>query len=727
MTNPSDDGNDFSDEPGDLPSLFRKLVGASASDEAVLSISEHFSSMPASDDGIDLYSKLPPVGDPNRHEKLLDVLFADVAIRRHLGTELSVHQYLRKYPELKREEVLNAFEAMGEKTGPPQKSNIHGGSFRTPTANSMLRPVGEYKLVKQLGAGGFGEVWLADAPGGVPVAIKIIKRPIDDYTARQEHQALLLVKGLSHPCLVQTQAYWVLDDRLVIAMELCEQNLRQRLKECQAKGLPGVPKKELLKCFRSGAEALDHLHANRVHHRDIKPENLMLHHGHLKIADFGLAFLYDAEASMMTAPEAGTGRYMAPEVWNRKLSKHSDQYSLALAYAELRLGRPIITGKGTVEFMKQHLEQEPNLDGLPMDEADVVRQALAKNPHDRFESCEAFIDALQATEKVESTPTKRWVIPMLAGSLIIVLGAFAYTKWYGTDRSLIAAVVPKFPPGTEPVGKEKAPDRSEVPWYRTIKVVKGGAEVHFVFVVPAANAMAPFYISQTKITNGVVKRAYKDPDFQERLKKWQERVPPKLAAKCFRKDWEKGGMDGEGKDVGVANDRLPAMRITAAEAAVIAEWLGGKLPDPKQWEAAAGIDERQFSPFELPAEKVARNRTNGPAEAGSFPEDLSRHGVFDVAGNGQEWTRTFFDNGASIHDATRLESITSSVTAESASMLMRGFSYFGDMSKNEVLKRVKNTSGFGTMSWTDDQIQDVGFRVVIEPAISPRGGSREQE
>jgi formylglycine-generating enzyme required for sulfatase activity len=710
-TNSSNDETNFSDEPGDLPSLFRKLVGASVSDEAVLSISEHFSSMAQSDDGIDLYSKLPPVGDPARHEKLLDLLFADVAIRRHLGTELSIHQYLRKYPELKREEVLGAFEAMGEQAGPPQKSNIH--SFKTPTANSMLRPVGEYKLLKQLGVGGFGEVWLADAPGGVPVAVKIIKRPIDDYTARQEHQALLLVKGLSHPCLVQTQAYWVLDDRLVIAMELCEQNLRQRLKECQALGLPGVPKKELLKCFRSAAEALDHLHTNRVHHRDIKPENLLLHHGHLKIADFGLAFLYDGEASMMTAPEAGTGRYMAPEVWNRKLSKHSDQYSLALAYAELRLGRPIITGKGTVEFMKQHLEQEPNLDGLPMDEADIVRQALAKNPHDRFESCAAFMDALEATEKPEATRTKRWVVPMLAGALIIVLGAFAYSQWYGTNRSLVATVVPKFPTGTEPVGKDSVNDRSKVPWYRTVRVVKAGAEVAFAYVAPTATEVAPFYISQTKITNGVMKAAFNDPEFKDRLKAWKELVGPNLEKACFPNVWEKGGADGEGKDIGSNNDQLPAFRMTAAEAAVVAEWLGGKLPTPNQWKAAAGIDGGHLGPFQLPPEKVARNQSGGPANVKAFPEDLSVHGVFDVAGNGREWTRIFVDGEKSLHDRESVRNVIAKQGAE-ASITLRGFEYLGEIPPPTVLKRVTTNQGYGTFAWADPQ-PDIGFRVVIDP------------
>ena len=71
----SDDFSDISDEPGGVVhSLFRKLVGDSPSDEAVSSISQKYSSMAKSDEGLDLYSKLPPVGDPNRKEQLLDML-----------------------------------------------------------------------------------------------------------------------------------------------------------------------------------------------------------------------------------------------------------------------------------------------------------------------------------------------------------------------------------------------------------------------------------------------------------------------------------------------------------------------------------------------------------------------------------------------------------------------------------------------------------------------------
>jgi formylglycine-generating enzyme required for sulfatase activity len=729
----ADDESRLSDSGGGgVKSLLRELVGNSVSDEVLNSISEQFSSLQQSaskhsaskeqsDQGLDLYSNLPPVGDPSRKEKLLDMLFADIAIRRHLGTELSIHQYLRRYPELQREEVLSAFDAVGgQKSAGGGASNIHE-SLPALTASSALKTMGEYKLVKQLGQGGFGEVWLAEAPGGVPAAVKIIKRPIDDYTARQEHQALLLVKGLSHPFLVQTQAYWILDDRLVIAMEVCEQNLRQRLKQCQAEGLKGVPKKELLHCFRQAAEALDYLHKHRVHHRDIKPENMLLHHGHVKVADFGLAFMYDGEASMMTAPEAGTGRYMAPEVWNRKLSKHSDQYSLALAYAELRLGRPIITGKGTVEFMRQHINQEPNLDGLAMDEADAVRQALAKSPHDRFESCIAFIEALEATEKKETQKKNRWLVPTLSVAFAAVTVGLVWSQWFGGGGSTTAqvAIQPWLPSGFE-VGQGRVivTDGSERPWHHLIQKKAGKTTVNFVFVEPTVGGVQPFYISQTKITNGMVKAAYADADFQKRLEKWKAKVGPELAPKCFPQGWSKGGIrktsDNKAEDVGSDDDEHPALRITAAEAAVVAEWLGGELPTVQQWDAVAGLDGDEFTPFMLPKGEVSRFSENGPMRVGTKIKDVS-HGVWDVAGNGTEWTRKFTEQAdLSIHDERLGKMLEERRIKKDANIPLRGFSYADTRAVASMQSVLKTKSGFGRVSWTSAD-PNIGFRVVVEP------------
>src|SRR5439155_12305004 len=111
--------------------------------------------------------------------------------------------------------------------------------------------------------------------------------------AKRELESLELVKKLRHPFLLQTQAFWQFEDRLTIVMELADGSLRDRLKECKAAGLPTIPDAELLSYFREAAEALDFLHRKRVLHRDIKPDNILMLSQHAKLADFGLARVYE--------------------------------------------------------------------------------------------------------------------------------------------------------------------------------------------------------------------------------------------------------------------------------------------------------------------------------------------------------------------------------------------------------------------------------------------------
>src|SRR5205085_1968042 len=108
--------------------------------------------------------------------------------------------------------------------GAPGASTMQGG---------VLSVGGGYQLLEQIGVGGFGEVWRAEAPGGIQVAVKVIFRPGDNQEAvERELEALELMKGLRHQCLLQIQAYWPLRDRILIVMELADGSLRHRLRAC---------------------------------------------------------------------------------------------------------------------------------------------------------------------------------------------------------------------------------------------------------------------------------------------------------------------------------------------------------------------------------------------------------------------------------------------------------------------------------------------------------------
>jgi serine/threonine protein kinase len=251
-----------------------------------------------------------------------------------------------------------------------------------------------YKKIRRLGSGSFGEVWLGQAPGGVKVAIKVIFRALEDEETHRELKALELIRGLHHPFLLQTQAYWIEDNRLYIVMELAEGTLRDRAKKCKDAGLPGIPLPELLKYFQQAAEALDYLHQHAVLHRNVSPDNILLVAGNAKLADFGLARLKERDQSFATT-STGTPAYMAPEVWRGRFGPHSDQYSLAAAFVALCLDRPLFPGKDMLQHMAAALETAPDLTPLPLNVQEVLLKALSKTPAERYGSCVEFYQALE--------------------------------------------------------------------------------------------------------------------------------------------------------------------------------------------------------------------------------------------------------------------------------------------------------------------------------------------
>ncbi len=256
---------------------------------------------------------------------------------------------------------------------------------------SRAEPIPGYRLMERLGGGGFGEVWKAEAPGGLHKAIKFVYGDLssaDDngQRAEQELKALNRVKTVRHPYILSLERIEIIDGQLMIVMELADCSLWDRFRECRSQGMPGIPRDELLRYMEESAEALDLMNGEyNLQHLDIKPQNLFLVHQHVKVADFGL--VKDLEGMQASVTGGVTPVYAAPEIFDGKVSRFSDQYSLAIVYQELLTGQRPFNGTNIRQLILQHMQSPPNLSPLPPADQPVIGRALAKKSGDRFPMC----------------------------------------------------------------------------------------------------------------------------------------------------------------------------------------------------------------------------------------------------------------------------------------------------------------------------------------------------
>jgi serine/threonine protein kinase len=263
-------------------------------------------------------------------------------------------------------------------------------------------PIPGYRLLERLGRGGFGEVWKCEAPGGLLKAIKFVHGQTNlgaaPGAAEEELRAVERIKSIRHPFLLSMERVERLGTELVVVMELADRSLHDLWRERCDSGLPGLPKDELLSYLREVAEVLDLMNFQHgLQHLDIKPRNLLLVSTHVKLGDFGLvnSLLPPQQgASPALQLDAITPAYAAPEIFSGTISRHCDQYSLAIAYHELLTGTLPFNGRNPRQLLFQHVMGEPNLASLCEDDRTAVAKALAKDPADRFASCTEFIQAL---------------------------------------------------------------------------------------------------------------------------------------------------------------------------------------------------------------------------------------------------------------------------------------------------------------------------------------------
>jgi serine/threonine protein kinase len=509
-----------------------------------------------------------------------------------------------------------------------------------------------YRLLDKLGSGTFGVVYRALSSGGVDVAIKEISYSLDQPQSKRELDALELIKGLRHAYLLAIHDFWVENNKLYIAMELADSTLGQLGKQYAG---AGVPRSQLLSLFEEAAEAFDYLHEHHVLHRDVKPANILLLNGHVKVADLGLA-KHNPQDVAVTQNVAGTPAYMAPETLRNEYRKESDQYALALCYAELRLGRRVCDASTVPSAVAWHLYGTPKLEGLKPNEAKAVARALSKKPEQRFTSCQEFVTALQEPKPAVAPDRSWWAVIALLIALPLVI--------------LVVALLPQpRPPSTEnkpsaevdwlPPENFKKPDDAKIPqpidgrrYYDRLVRRIGDKDVEFV-LIPCKKPLEqrPFYIMKYKVSNGLFKAAAADAGFQKQLEELKGQYAP---SKLEWDRWHLGGKGNGNVDVGDADDTLPVLRVNVLEAWCFARWVGGNLPTVQEWKFAGGAAENDLAPYHNPQKRLEewpegefalKRGEKGPMPVGKASRDYSRYDCWDMAGNGQEWTRDRYPIG----------------------------------------------------------------------------------
>ncbi|BBX04675.1 serine/threonine protein kinase [Mycolicibacterium moriokaense] len=264
-----------------------------------------------------------------------------------------------------------------------------------------------YTIVRKLGAGGMGEVYLVQHPR-LPRydALKILPRELTidhEYRERFNREADVVAR-LWHPHIVGVHDRGEFDGQLWITMDFVEGTDAARMLADYGGGLPP---EDVVRIVSGVADALDYAHQQGLLHRDVKPSNILLAQtgskfSRVMLADFGIArWVRDSSGLTATDMTVGTVAYAAPEqLMGQSLDGRADQYALAATAFHLLAGQQLFQHDNPAVVISNHLtasppsigERIPELSGLGF----AFERALAKSPADRFDTCTEFAEAMAA-------------------------------------------------------------------------------------------------------------------------------------------------------------------------------------------------------------------------------------------------------------------------------------------------------------------------------------------
>lgn len=268
---------------------------------------------------------------------------------------------------------------------------------------NVNQQLGNYRLIRHLGRGGFADVYLGEHIYlKTQAAIKVLRTHLTREDVETFRTEALTVAHLVHPHIIRVMDFDVENTVPFLVMEYApDGNLRQR----HPKGVQ-VPPAVFLPYVQQVASALQYAHDRKLIHRDVKPENMLVgHDGGIILSDFGSALVAQNSLSQSTEDTViGTMTYMAPEQIQGKTRPASDQYALAVVIYEWISGTKPFNGS-FIEIMTQHLSASPPpLNNASPAVQQVVMRALAKDPHQRFPRVQDFANALEQAYQTRQQP-----------------------------------------------------------------------------------------------------------------------------------------------------------------------------------------------------------------------------------------------------------------------------------------------------------------------------------
>ncbi len=294
-------------------------------------------------------------------------------------------------------------------------------------AGRIGQQLGNYRLHSLLGEGGFAQVYLGEHVYlKTQAAIKLLHMklaaPDDLDSFLKEAQT---VARLIHPHIVRVLEFGLDGQTPFLVMDYAPNGtLRQRHPRGTLLPLPTV-----VSYVKQVTEALQYAHDKKFIHRDIKPENMLIgEHDAVLLSDFGIALIAQSSRYQSTQDVVGTVSYMSPEQIQGRPRPASDQYSLGIVVYEWLSGDRPFHGS-FIELCTQHTMAPPpplrqKVSTISPEVEQVVLTALAKDPHQRFASVQAFATALEQASKpsVKREPSSQFssstnVVTQLSESL----------------------------------------------------------------------------------------------------------------------------------------------------------------------------------------------------------------------------------------------------------------------------------------------------------------------